>query len=117
MREVFFELRLVLERGAVDALELRILFVAFVIGAGHVRELERADVAGAHDVRAGAEIDEFAVAIERDRFALRECSAMMSSLNLLGCRSRTKRAELATLAPWPAPRRAKRRLSRRRDSP
>ena len=36
-REVFVELRLVLEGGAVDALELRILFVAFVIGAGHIR--------------------------------------------------------------------------------
>ena len=68
--EVFVELGLVLEGGAVDALELRVLFVAFVVGAGDVREFERADVAGAHDVRAGAEIGEFAVAIERDFFAL-----------------------------------------------
>ena len=69
-REVFIELSLVLEGGAVDALELRVLFVAFVVGAGDVGELERADVAGAHDVRAGAEIGEFAVAVERDFFAL-----------------------------------------------
>ena len=69
-REVGLQLGLVLERGAVDALELRVLFVAFVVGAGDVRELERADVAGAHHVRAGAEIDEIAVAIERNRFAL-----------------------------------------------
>ena len=69
--EVFVELRLVLEGGAVDALELRVLLVAFVVGAGDVGELERADVSRAHDVRAGAEIDELAVAIERDRFARR----------------------------------------------
>ena len=59
------------ERGAVNALELRILFVAFVVGAGDARELERADVSRAHDVRPGAEIDEVAVAIERDFFARR----------------------------------------------
>ena len=70
-REVIVELLLVLERGAVNALELRIFFVAFVIGAGDVGELERADVSGAHDVRPGAEIDEIAVAIERDFFVLR----------------------------------------------
>ena len=68
--EVGVQLGLVLEGGAVDALELRVFLVAFVIGAGHVGELERADVAGAHDVRAGAEIDEIAVAIERDLLAL-----------------------------------------------
>ena len=70
-REVFVELGFVLESGAVDALELRVLLVAFVVGAGDVRELERTDVAGAHDVRAGAEIGEFAVAIEGDFFTLR----------------------------------------------
>ena len=35
--EVFVELRLVFKRGAVNALELRILFVAFVVGACHIR--------------------------------------------------------------------------------
>ena len=68
-REVFVELGLVLEGGAVDALELRILFVAFVIGAGDMGEFERADVTGAHNVRTGAEIGELAVAIDRDLFA------------------------------------------------
>src|SRR6476661_9467048 len=68
--EVFVELGLVLEGGAVNALQLRIVFVAFVVGAGDAGQLERADVAGAHDVRAGAEIGELAVAIERDFFAL-----------------------------------------------
>ena len=52
---------LVLERGAVDALELRVLLVALVIRAGHGGELERADVAGAHHVRPGAEVNEIAV--------------------------------------------------------
>src|SRR5437764_4122268 len=66
--EIFVELRLVLERGAVDALKLRILFVAFIISARHAGELERADVSGAHHVRTGAEIDEIAVAIERNLF-------------------------------------------------
>ena len=59
------------EGGAVNALELRILLVAFVVSAGDVGELERADVSGAHDMRPGAEIDEIAVAIERDGFARR----------------------------------------------
>ena len=59
--EILVELGLVLERGAVDALELRVLLVALVVGAGHGGELERADVAGAHHVRPGAEVDEIAV--------------------------------------------------------
>ena len=58
-------LGLVLERGAVDALELGFLLVAFVVGAGDVGELEGADVAGAHHVRAGAEVSEVAVAGSR----------------------------------------------------
>ena len=68
-REVGLHLGLVLEGGAVDALELRVLLVAFVVGAGDTQQLERADVAGAHHVRPGAEIDEIAVLIERDLFA------------------------------------------------
>src|SRR5256885_8377503 len=68
--EVFVELGLVLKSGAVNALKLWILFVAFVVGAGDAGELECADIAGAHDVRTGAEIGELAVAIERDFFAL-----------------------------------------------
>ncbi len=67
--EVFVELGLVLESGAVNALELRILFVAFVISAGDVGQFERPDVAGAHHVRPGAKINEVAVPIIRNRFA------------------------------------------------
>ena len=65
-REIIVEFLLGFECGAVNALELRILFVAFVVSARHVRELERADVSRAHHVRPGAEIDEIAVAIERN---------------------------------------------------
>ena len=69
-REVGVQLGLVFKRSAVDALELRVLFVAFVVGAGHAGELERADVACAHHVRAGAEVNEIAVLIQRDFFVL-----------------------------------------------
>ena len=40
--EILVERGLVLERRAVDALELRVALIAFVIGAGHAGELERA---------------------------------------------------------------------------
>ena len=82
-REVIVEFLFRFERGAVNALQLRILFVAFVVSAGDARELERADVSRAHDVRAGAKIDEVAAAIERD-FSSAGMFSMMSSLNLLG---------------------------------
>src|SRR5438067_2610404 len=62
-REVVVEFLFCLERGAVNALELRILFVAFVISACHVREFERADVSCPHDVRSGAKIDKIATTI------------------------------------------------------
>ena len=69
-REIFVELGLVLERRAVDALELRVALVALVIRAGHGGELERAHVAGAHHVRPGAQVDEIAVLEIRNRLAL-----------------------------------------------
>src|SRR5207253_2302828 len=70
-REVFIEFLFRFEGRAVNALELRILFVAFVIRAGDAGKPEGADVSGTHHVRAGAEIDEIAVAIERDFFVRR----------------------------------------------
>src|SRR6266566_7321259 len=69
--EVVIEFLLRFEGSAVDALELRILFVAFIISAGDIREFERTDISGAHHMRAGAKVDEVAVAIERDLFARR----------------------------------------------
>ncbi len=67
-REVVVEFLFGFECRAVNALQLRIFFVALVVRAGHIGELERADVSGAHHVRPGAEIDEIAVAIERNFF-------------------------------------------------
>src|SRR5947207_10183821 len=65
-REVIIELLFCFERRAVNSLQLRIVFVAFIIRACHVGEFERADVSRAHDVRSGAKIDEVTAAIERD---------------------------------------------------
>ncbi len=67
--EVGFHLGLVLEGGAVDALELRVFLVSFVVGAGDAGELEGADVAGAHRVRASTQIEEIAVLEIGNRFA------------------------------------------------
>ena len=65
-REVRFEIFLGEERGAVDALELGILFVAEPVGAGETRHFEGFHAAGGRNVRAAAEVDESAVAIEAD---------------------------------------------------
>src|SRR5882757_2997131 len=59
--EILVERGLVLERRAVDALELRTFFVALVIRGGHAGELERADIARAHHVWPGAQVNEVAV--------------------------------------------------------
>src|SRR5262245_27091314 len=64
-RQVVVEFFFGFERGTVNALKLRIRFISFVVGAGNVGELERADIARARYVRSGAKIDELAVAIER----------------------------------------------------
>ena len=70
-REVVVEFLFGFERRAVNALKLRIFFVALVIRARHGGQLECADVSRAHHVRPGAEIDELAVAIERNLFVCR----------------------------------------------
>src|SRR5262245_36018945 len=56
--EVGLHLGFIVESGAVNTLELRIALVAFVISTGNAGEFVCADVAGAHDVRAGAEVEE-----------------------------------------------------------
>src|SRR5713101_2359318 len=65
--EIIVEFLFPFERRAVNALELRIPLVAFVVSARDIGELERADVSRPHDVRPGTKIDKFTVAIERDR--------------------------------------------------
>ena len=115
-REVGLQLGLVLERGAVDALELRILFVALVVGAGDVGELERADVARAHHVRPGAEIDEVAVAKERNLARLGNVLEDVE-LELARLRPLAQRRRAARSCRARSPARATRRSSRRRGSP
>ncbi len=65
-REVLVQFLPGFERGAVNALKLRICFVAFVVRARDGGQLECADVSSAHHVRTGAKIDKIAVAIERN---------------------------------------------------
>ncbi len=64
--QIFVEFLLLDEAGAVDALHLRIAFLALPVGAGDVHQLERLDAAGGRDVRAAAEVDEFAGGVEGD---------------------------------------------------
>ena len=66
--EVVVELFLGVERGAVDALELRVLFIAQPVGSGNVEEFEGLDASGGRDVRAAAEVGELAGLVDRDFF-------------------------------------------------
>ena len=68
--EVGGELLLGGEGGAVDALELLVVLVAAVVGAGDGEQLEGLDLLRVADVGAGAQVDELAVLVERDLLAL-----------------------------------------------
>src|SRR5699024_7342989 len=59
--EVRLERLLVREGGAVDALEHFIVRIATPIGTGHMRQLERAELARGGHMRAAAEIRELAL--------------------------------------------------------
>ena len=89
--QVRVQLRLRRERGAVDALELRVALVAAPVGARERQHLERLDVAGALDVRAAAQVDEVAVLEVRDLLALRDRLDDLD-LVLLAARARTARS-------------------------
>ena len=65
--EVQVELLLGRPGRAVDALEHRPLLVAAPVRAGRAEQLERADLAGAGDVRAATQVDERALAVEGRR--------------------------------------------------
>src|SRR5580698_1548410 len=56
------------ERSSIDALQLRIFFVAQPVRASDVEQLERLDLAGRREVRPTAEIDELAGAVDRYLF-------------------------------------------------
>ncbi len=71
--EVLGQLLLGREGGAVDALELLVLLVAPVVGAGDREELERLQLGAVAHVGARAEVHELAVLVERDLLALAGC--------------------------------------------
>ena len=54
------------ERGAVDALQLRVVLVAQPVRAGDVEQLERLDAPGGRDVRPAAEVGELAGLVDGD---------------------------------------------------
>ncbi len=56
------------KRGAVNALQLGIFFVAQPVGASDIQQLERFDFSSRRDVRAAAEIGELTRAINRNFF-------------------------------------------------
>src|SRR5262249_35547368 len=63
--EILVELVLRRPRGAVDALEHRVLLVPAPVRAGRGEQLERLERARRRDMRASAEIQEFALPVER----------------------------------------------------
>src|SRR6185369_17244992 len=65
-RKMLLERLAIGPRGAVDALEHRILFVATPVRAGNAEKLECAEAPGLGHVRPAAEVDEIALAIEPD---------------------------------------------------
>src|SRR3546814_10938041 len=88
--EVGLELLLVLPAGAVDALELRVARVAAPVGAGALHQLERLpELAGRRQLRADAEVEPVALAVDRDLLSLRQ------RLDMLGLVLLTHRGEVA----------------------
>ena len=65
--QVGIEVLLVEEGGAVEPLELLAAGVVLPVGAGDAEQLERADLAGVRNVRAAAQVDELALAVEAQR--------------------------------------------------
>src|SRR5256885_1600924 len=64
--QVLLKVLLVEERRAIDALELRIFLVAQPVSTGDAGQFESLDPPGGGDVRATAEVNEIAVAVEGD---------------------------------------------------
>src|SRR5215813_5186803 len=65
--KVFVQLLLCEKGGGIDALQLRISFLPFPIGAGDVHQFERLNALGRRNVRTAAEINEFASGVERNQ--------------------------------------------------
>jgi len=64
--QIFVQLFLREESRGVNALELRIAFLALPVSACDAHELERSDALGGRDVRAAAEVDEFSGGVKGD---------------------------------------------------
>ena len=65
--QIVFQILLREPCGAVEPLQLLARLIPFPIGAGDAGELERADVTGAGNMRAAAEVDELSLAVKRHR--------------------------------------------------
>ena len=63
--QIVVEFRLGIEAGAVNALHLRVAFLALPVSAGDVHQLERADAPGRRNVRPAAEVEEFPGGVKR----------------------------------------------------
>src|SRR3954453_6432832 len=81
--EVFVELLLRVEGGPVDGREHRAARVAAPVGAREVGEPERLDAPRARAVRAAAEVDERAVAVERDGLDALVAHEVLDQLDLV----------------------------------
>src|ERR1700684_710737 len=64
--QIFIELRLRVKADSVNALQLRIAFLALPIRARNAGQFERFDSPGGWNVRTAAEIDKFSGGVERD---------------------------------------------------
>ena len=64
--QIILELGLGVKTRAVNALQLRIAFLALPVGAGDAHQFEGLNLTGGWDMRAAAEIDEFAGGVKRD---------------------------------------------------
>ena len=91
--QVFVEFFLREEGGGVDALQLRVAFLAFPVGAGDAHQFERLNALGGWNVRAAAEIDKFSGGVEGDhrlgdfffdQFALKNLVGFLVELQRFG---------------------------------
>ena len=64
--EIVVKILLRVERGPVDALQLRILFIAQPVGSGDIEQLECLNLPGGRNVRSPAEIGELSRSVNGD---------------------------------------------------
>jgi hypothetical protein len=79
LEQVSLQILVVQPRSAVDAGQHRVVGIAAPVGAGHLHQLERAQLAGIGHVRAAAQVGELTLRIQRQRLVGRNPS-MISAL-------------------------------------